>query len=564
MTFKHITFDQSPIMRAFADAVYKNWAVKDKKSGLTIFNSPDKSKVERRLETLNKMHKGSHLYELVEDHHVLKSREPDEVEEILARKAQVEKNKPTEDLMQNIMKLCAGLRAQGLHTSAEELEFNFFNYKKATSLYETSNEEGEDLINAAHPEGSHQMENVDSKEALFETILDNQIKMLKSVEKKPTGKLSSAKEIIGSVKKVLGEKFSNEVIKAAREILTNFNAIDSAFRQATGSYILESDNFRSKVTNSTVDNLKEAKDIFEKYKAEFLQRAAGELQTRAQTVFVTIDNELRDILIIAQSDASKGLFGDSFKLDQNQAKLSNAKAIINAVKVVLGQENDVEKQIKSLTNRILSNWEAIENMGETEGRRGLLQAIVNVHAFSGVILYNTLFKSDMADPTLDNLISGKSHYQMLKGFINFNASQDVKIKASKYFPAIEKDLASAINLRKNQLNNEPGPAQNEMSGENSEKILMPEQTITSTPSIIRLEALNNQLDAYLQVNKISTNQALVNWINGEKNRINQEINRLDKIPSSQLKAIEGDTNKIYNDFKEDIGEFFTNYIKPKA
>jgi len=111
---------------------------------------------------------------------------------------------PTSDLMQNIIKLCAGLRAEGLEKEAAEVETNFLNYKQAQTLYETSKEKGEDLVDAAHPKGSHKLEGVDSEEAVVEDIVDRHNKMKAVVDKKPTGKYASSKDILNAVKVTLG------------------------------------------------------------------------------------------------------------------------------------------------------------------------------------------------------------------------------------------------------------------------------------------------------------------------------------------------------------------------
>ncbi len=116
---------------------------------------------------------------------------------------------PTSDLMENIFKLCNGLRSEGFTKQAEEIETNFLNYKQAQTLYETSKEEGEDLVHAAHPKGSHKLEDVDSDEAVVEDILDKQKKIKEVVEKKPTGKLSNAKSIINAVKLALADQQSD-------------------------------------------------------------------------------------------------------------------------------------------------------------------------------------------------------------------------------------------------------------------------------------------------------------------------------------------------------------------
>ena len=111
----------------------------------------------------------------------------------------------TDNLLENILHLCAGLRETGFDKYADELEGKYLEYKQAHTLYETSGEKGEDLVDAAHPKGSHKLENVDSSESVIETILDQHLKILEKIEKKPTGKLSEASRIIESVKIVLGQ-----------------------------------------------------------------------------------------------------------------------------------------------------------------------------------------------------------------------------------------------------------------------------------------------------------------------------------------------------------------------
>lgn len=145
------------------------------------------------------------------------------------------------NLMENILKLCSGLRLYGFDKQANELELNFLKYKKANTLYETSKETGDDLINAAHPNGSHKVDVLGDDLAVVETILDRHLKMLKVLDKKPTGKLVSS-NIINSVKKALAE--DNEY--------KEFISIISDFSKFIG-YI--SDNFnlvQRKVDKSTL------------------------------------------------------------------------------------------------------------------------------------------------------------------------------------------------------------------------------------------------------------------------------------------------------------------------
>jgi len=132
-------------------------------------------------------------------------------EEELTKTASTQKKAdltPSSNLLVNLLKLSEGLRQAGLDKYADELEAKTLAYKQAQTLYETSKEEGEDLVDAAHPKGSHKLENVDGDDlAVVETIIDQHLKNMKVVEKEPTGKLDSSASIINNVKMVLGENF---------------------------------------------------------------------------------------------------------------------------------------------------------------------------------------------------------------------------------------------------------------------------------------------------------------------------------------------------------------------
>jgi hypothetical protein len=117
---------------------------------------------------------------------------------------------PTHDLLENLLKLSNGLRHSGFDKQADEIESKFVAYKQAQSLYNTHNESGEDLVQSAHPKGSHKLLDVDSKEAVFEDILDQHMKSVDMVEKKPTGKLASSRDIVNAVKIVLADAIAAE------------------------------------------------------------------------------------------------------------------------------------------------------------------------------------------------------------------------------------------------------------------------------------------------------------------------------------------------------------------
>jgi uncharacterized protein YukE len=107
---------------------------------------------------------------------------------------------PSGNLTEDIIKLCAGLRADGFGKYAEEIESKFIMFKQADTLYQTSKETGEDLVDAAHPEGSHKLEGLDHKVL---TIVDRKKEIEKIVNKQPIGKLATNKEILNAVKKAL-------------------------------------------------------------------------------------------------------------------------------------------------------------------------------------------------------------------------------------------------------------------------------------------------------------------------------------------------------------------------
>lgn len=151
MTFKHINFDDSPVMRSL--------------ERMAISKEP-KKEIEK----------------------TASSNKPDFT--------------PTGDFFSNLTKLCSGLRDAGLSKYADELENNYLRYKQAETAYETSKETGEDLVDQAHPQGSVRVG--DSEYGEIETIVDQQLRTLKIIDKNPTGKLASATDIIGAVKLSLG------------------------------------------------------------------------------------------------------------------------------------------------------------------------------------------------------------------------------------------------------------------------------------------------------------------------------------------------------------------------
>lgn len=91
---------------------------------------------------------------------------------------------------ENILKLCEGLRNKGFEKHARDLEEKFLNFKKAdVHLYRVHDEDGDDLVEFAHPEGDTNMGDDDLGDV--ETIVSKHKKIVDVIQKEPTGKLAS-------------------------------------------------------------------------------------------------------------------------------------------------------------------------------------------------------------------------------------------------------------------------------------------------------------------------------------------------------------------------------------
>jgi hypothetical protein len=180
---------------------------------------------------------------------------------------------PTSNLTLNVLNLCAGLRKAGFDKHANDVEINFMNYKAANTLYETSKETGEDLVEFAHPEGSHKLENVDSDEATIEHIIDQQLKDMKMVDRAPTGKLATAGDILKAVKVVLGqdsEQYNNEMASAKKNVGLAHNIILEIERIINSSNdtflnVEDSSEFLDAIENTNSDSVSKAKKEFARF-----------------------------------------------------------------------------------------------------------------------------------------------------------------------------------------------------------------------------------------------------------------------------------------------------------
>ena len=109
------------------------------------------------------------------------------IKELIADKTNRE---PT--LNEKIVSLCTKLRSDGFEKQAESLESKFLAYKAAsTHLYRAHDEDGEDLVDFAHPDGAVKVEDAAKDLGHVETVVTRHKKIVDVVNKTPTGKLAS-------------------------------------------------------------------------------------------------------------------------------------------------------------------------------------------------------------------------------------------------------------------------------------------------------------------------------------------------------------------------------------
>ena len=134
---------------------------------------------------------------------------------------------------EKILSLCAKLRQEGFAKQADGLESKFLTYKSAAvHLYNTHNETGEDLINAAHPDGDNAICDAADGLGTVETVLSRHKKMVDVITKEPKGKLASrsASKLIKKADVVIaeiGKKFKYMADYIQTNALTNVPEGDS-------------------------------------------------------------------------------------------------------------------------------------------------------------------------------------------------------------------------------------------------------------------------------------------------------------------------------------------------
>jgi hypothetical protein len=130
---------------------------------------------------------------------------------------------------EKLLTLCESLRQHGFDNYAEKLETKIALVKQAdVHLYRAHDEDGEDVVDSAHPDGDAHMADAQDKNGDVETILSQHKKIVDIISKMPTGKLAS---YIDQCKTALGIKKKaqqNNQEKAVPYVNDAANKIDKA------------------------------------------------------------------------------------------------------------------------------------------------------------------------------------------------------------------------------------------------------------------------------------------------------------------------------------------------
>ncbi|HVI41789.1 MAG TPA: hypothetical protein VM577_14145 [Anaerovoracaceae bacterium] len=197
MTFKHVNFYDSPVMRELERQAVKKGTFKSKPVDEVVKTaSPRKSFV------------------------------------------------PTDDLQSDLLKLAEGLRERGFVKEADDLESKIFIRKQAeTHLYRAIDEDGEDILEFAHPDGDARVADAQNQEGVVETLLSQHKKIEDIVNKLPTGKYA---KLIDNVILATADVLDVDLVKMAageedadEELLTGAPGKKKASIQAANQFIKE-------------------------------------------------------------------------------------------------------------------------------------------------------------------------------------------------------------------------------------------------------------------------------------------------------------------------------------
>jgi hypothetical protein len=162
---------------------------------------------------------------------------------------ELQERRAEQTVNESILKLCSSLRSSGLTARADSVENKFLSYLQAanTHLYRVHDEDGEDLVDQAHPEGDHHVEDGDLGDV--ETIVSKHKKIVDVITKEPTGKLANyvlqCKIALGASFLAQAQDITNTYYDIANDALDKFHSAYDNVKIGMGDDAGENDQFFS-------------------------------------------------------------------------------------------------------------------------------------------------------------------------------------------------------------------------------------------------------------------------------------------------------------------------------
>lgn len=338
MTYKHIKFDESAVMRSLQKQAIEKGIIKPK-------------------QIVKEASKQSSIY-------------------------------ISDNLDENLSNLISGLKKAGMEDLASEISYKFIDYKKAESkLYGLKNgSDAEDLVNEAHPKGSYDLKDVEG-DSTIEYLYDQHKKMMdvvkKKINKKAQSEQQSVKDVVvtklNSLKnEIKNQNINNYVLNCALKIQkmdtpNDFNFIINTLRECQN-------NLHSEFKNS---NIAELEDVIKK-----INKIEGFVYIKQNQEFNSKDMSFEHITnkriqTKQEEDQSKSEFNLKDKYYDNLQKLfgiiNNFGKFVNDPAWNLEEATQEQKDglnfVKNLYNSLKEDFKQIQSLFKIYFNENIYNAI---------------------------------------------------------------------------------------------------------------------------------------------------------------------------------------------
>lgn len=366
-------------------------------------------------------------------------------------------------LDEKLLILCEHLRQNGFDKYASNLEDRMLILKQAdVHMYRVHDEDGEDLVDLAHPDGDAHMADAKDKNGDVETIVSQHKKIVDVITKEPNGKLASyvdqCKIVLGFKKKAQSSDIRPYLTSAANLVAKSMEAFiaQSNAGQAAKSKINNSvSSIKEELTNASAENIMSALEDVRLLKGMILtsnkniaQRyGKGLLDFFTDWSHIGPSNNLARI----QGVLWGGMDVDSDVVAAASDDLDAASGMLQTAKKKLAEKGMQSTQqttdtnvvnVASIISYLNQEKDNISKTLITIGKRSKTEQ--NIAALINPV------KSFIKD--LDTLISAVAKYGEKKQFINLNDITELTITISR-FSSIKTftDLQSQMSKYNEQL-----------------------------------------------------------------------------------------------------------------